>query len=454
MNAPLAQGLEHWLPAPDAGPDWLKERRQQARACLSAQALPHSKQEAWRYTSLKGLLEQRFRAIDALPSVVRREDLAAVLIPGLDAHRVVLVNGRFAPELSALDELPDGARVGGLRDWLGRDPESLRDRLDAVRGESNAYFALLNTAGLDDGLVVWLGAGVRLERPLELIQLSVGLDEPRVAQPRHLVQLEAGAQATLIERYVGLGASPYCTNAVIEVALGRAARLRHERLQMEGHNAFHLAGVYVVQDADSHYAGLHIGLGARWARTELNTRFRGEHAEAVLQGLYLAGDGQLLDYHLDIEHAVPHCRSAEGFKGLLIGQGRAVFDGRVLVAKGAQGSDAAMSNRNLILSEQAEIDTKPQLEIQADDVRCSHGTTVGQLEPELLFYLRSRGIDAAQAQRMLCLGFAGEIIDQLGSEAVRGQVAAVIEQRLDEGSGSGASDDGAFEPAPDVSRRT
>lgn len=432
MNAPLPNGLEHWLSAPDdsPAPDWLLERRRAARARLSARPLPHSKEEAWRYTSLKGLLEQQFTAIDEPLSALQPEDLDTILIPGFDAYRVVLVNGRFAPELSVLGELPAGARVGGLRDWLGHDPESLRGQLDATRGDSETFFALFNTAGLDDGLVVWLARGVMLDRPLELIHLSVGLDEPRVAQPRHLVHLEAGAQATLVERYVSLGESLYCTNAVMEVVLERDAVLKHERLQMESRNAFHLTGFYLVQDENSRYAGVNIGLGARWARTDLHTRFRGEHAECVLQGLYLAGDGQLLDYHLDVEHAVPNCRSEENFKGLLTGQGRAVFDGRVLVSKDAQKSDAAMSNRNLMLSEQAEIDTKPQLEIYADDVKCSHGTTVGQIEPEMLFYLRSRGIDAAQARRMLCLGFAGEIIDRLGDEAVREHVAEAVGQRL------------------------
>ena len=432
MNAPLHSGLEHWLSAPDdtPAPDWLLEYRRAARVRVSAQPLPHSKEEAWRYTSLKGLLEQDFSAIDEPLDALQAEDLDAVLIAGLDAHRVVLVNGRFAPELSTLDALPAGVRIGGLRDWLDRDPESLRGRLDAARGESEAFFALLNTAGLDDGLVLWLERGTLLERPVELIHLSVELDEPRVAHPRHLVYLEAGAQATLIERYVSLGASLYCTNAVVEVLLGRDAVLKHERLQMESRNAFHLTSLYLVQDANSRYVGVNIGLGARWARTDLNTRFRGEQAECLLHGLYLAGDGQLLDYHLDVEHAVPNCRSEEQFKGLLTGAGRAVFDGRVLVAKHAQKSDAAMSNRNLMLSEQAEIDTKPQLEIYADDVKCSHGTTVGQIEPEMLFYLRSRGIDAARAQRMLCLGFAAEILDQLGAEAVREQVAEAVAQRL------------------------
>jgi Fe-S cluster assembly protein SufD len=267
--------------------------------------------------------------------------------------------------------------------------------------------------------------------PIELIHLSVGMDEPRVAQPRHLVALEAGAQATLIERYVSLGASLYCTNSMLELSLGRDAVLKHDRIQLESPNAFHITGLYLSQDANSRYQGINIGLGGAWARTDLFARFQGEHAECELQGLYLAGDQQLMDFHIDVDHAVPFCTSRETFKGILYGKGRAVFDGRVVVAKDAQKTDAAMSNKNLMLSENAEVDTKPQLEINADDVKCSHGTTVGQIEPEMLFYLRSRGISAPLARRMLCLGFAGEIIEALHAEALRDLVSEQVGQRLE-----------------------
>jgi Fe-S cluster assembly protein SufD len=359
------------------------------------------------------------------------EDLDEVLVPDLDAHRVVIVNGRYAPDLSVLGELPRGVRVASLGDTLRQDPDALEGLLTRVAGEGSHVFASLNTAGMDDGLVLLLERGAMLDRPIELIHLSVGMDEPRVAQPRHLVRLDDGAQAELIERYVSLGDSLYCTNSLLELDLGRDAVLRHRRVQLESPNAFHITGLYLSQDANSRYAGVNIGLGGAWARTDLVTRFRGEHAECDLQGLYLAGDKQLIDYHMDVRHELPSCTSRENFKGIVYGQGKAVFDGLVFVQKDAQRTDAAMSNRNLLLSRNAEVDTKPQLEIYADDVKCSHGTTVGQIEPEMLFYLRSRGISAPIARRMLCLGFAGEIIDGLGNEPLQHYVAEHVGERLE-----------------------
>jgi Fe-S cluster assembly protein SufD len=424
-----------WLGAPglqgDTRLDWLETKREAARARVLDGGIPTSKQEAWRYTSVKRLLEQGFVPADEPITALQPEDIEDVLIPGLEAHRVVLVNGRYLPGLSALGELPPGVRIGGLQQILKSDPDALRDRVNGVAGEEQPLFAALNTAGLDDGLVILLGRGAALTRPVELIHLSVGMDEPRVAQPRHIVAIEDGAQATLIERYLSLGQSLYCTNSVLEVSLGRDAVLRHQRVQDESPNAFHITGLYLSLGQGSRYRGVNVGLGAAWARTDIQVRFAGEHAECDLQGLYLAGDQQLMDYHLDVDHRLPHCTSRENFKGILYGKGRAVFDGRVYVAKDAQKTDAAMSNRNLLLSEGAEVDAKPQLEINADDVKCSHGTTVGQIEPEMLFYLRSRGITAAVARRMLCLGFAGEILDCLEPEPLRERVAEQVGHRLE-----------------------
>jgi Fe-S cluster assembly protein SufD len=436
MSSSVPSSFETWLTAPagsetGAGLDWLQAQRRAALDQVREQGVPSAKQEAWRYTSVKRLLEQGFAQVEDAVTALQLDDIEDLLIPNLDSHRVVMVNGRYTPSLSALGDLPRGVRITGLRTLLASDPDALRDRINGVAGESQPLFAALNTAGLDDGLVVLLDRGSILERPIELIHLSVGMDEPRVAQPRHLVALEAGAQATLIERYVSLGASLYCTNSMLELSLGRDASLKHDRIQLESPNAFHITGLYLSQDANSRYQGINIGLGGAWARTDLFARFQGEHAECDLQGLYLAGDQQLMDFHIDVDHAVPFCTSRETFKGILYGKGRAVFDGRVVVAKDAQKTDAAMSNKNLMLSENAEVDTKPQLEINADDVKCSHGTTVGQIEPEMLFYLRSRGISAPLARRMLCLGFAGEIIDALHAEALRDLVSEQVGQRLE-----------------------
>jgi Fe-S cluster assembly protein SufD len=415
-----------------ASPGWLDSLRSDALARIKQQAVPTAKTEGWRYTGLRVLMEQGFQPVEEPVTALLPEDIEEVLISALDAHRVVVVNGRFAADLSDLGELPAGVRIGSLRETLARDPDAIEGLLTQVAGEGSHVFASLNTAGMDDGLVMLLERGAMLQRPIELIHLSVGMDEPRVAQPRHLVSLGDGAQAELIERYVSLGESLYCNNSLLEIALGRDAVLRHRRVQLESPNAFHITGLYLSQGAGSRYVGVNIGLGAAWARTDLNVRFSGEHAECDLLGLYLAGDKQLIDYHMDVRHGLPNCTSRENFKGILYGKGKAVFDGLVYVARDAQKTDAAMSNRNLMLSQNAEVDTKPQLEIYADDVKCSHGTTVGQIEPEMLFYLRSRGISASLARRMLCLGFAGEIIEALDNEPLQQYVAEQVGQRLEQ----------------------
>lgn len=434
MTSMISNGFSHWLAAApntrdSAKLDWLEAQRSAAREQCIGLELPTNKAEAWRYTNLKNLLEQDFTPAKAVIPALQSDDLDKIFIPELVSRRVVLINGRYVPELSALGDLPTGVHIGSLCTLLENDPDAVRSRLN--QSAIHSPFIALNTAGFNDGVVVLFDRAAVLEQPIELIHISTGMNQPQVAQPRHLIVLGDGAQAMLIERYIGLEDAVYCTNAVIEIALGRDAVFRHERLQMESAKAFHLTGLSLNQNANSRYLGVNIGLGARWSRTELVTQFIGEHAECDLQGLYLAGDGQLMDYHLDVTHAIPNCNSRENFKGILYGKGRAVFDGRVLVAKDAQKSDAAMSNNNLMLSEGAEVDTKPQLEINADDVKCSHGTTVGQLDPEKLFYLRSRGISAPLARRMLCLGFAGEIIHRLHEEVLRDYVTEQVGQRLE-----------------------
>ncbi|WP_082673806.1 Fe-S cluster assembly protein SufD [Thiohalocapsa sp. ML1] len=422
-----------WLPAavPAGEPDWLTTARSAAAARVASASVPTNKSEDWRYTGLRALLEQGFTPVDEPLTALLPDDIEDVLLPGLDAHRVVFVNGRFAPQLSVLEGLPAGLRIGGLRATLAEDPDALREVLTAVAGDGAHVLTALNTAGFDDGLVLLAARGVQVEKPIELLNLSVGLDEPRVAQPRHVVALGDAAQVTLIERYLSLGDALYCNNVLLELDLGRDAVLRHRRIQIESPSAFHVSGVYLRQGANSRYDGINIGMGGRWSRTDLVMRFGGERAECDLKGLYLAGDQQLIDYHLDVRHELPRCTSRENFKGIVYGKGKAVFDGLVYVAKDAQQSDAELSNRNLLLAPSAEVDTKPQLEIYADDVKCSHGTTVGQIEPEMLFYLRSRGIAEGLARRMLCLGFAGEIIDALGSAAIVEHVADAVGRRLE-----------------------
>ena len=409
---------------------WLQERRGRARDRLRADGYPTPKDEAWRYTNLEPLLAQGFAPAQGEGTAVAETNLTGFLIPGLDADRVVLVNGRFMPGLSRLGELPPGVLIGGLREILEREPDRVRDYLAQVVPEERSPFSALNTAAMDDGVVLMLAEGIRLERPIELLHVSVGGGETRLTHPRHLVVLGRGAQAEVVERYVSLGEGLYCNNLVLELHLGEGARLQHHRVQEESPNAFHLSGLYLQLGAGSGYRGTNMAFGASWSRTELHVRFGGEGAECEISGLYLAGERQLVDFHLDVLHEVPGCASRENFKGILYGRGRAVFDGRVYVHQYAQKTDAHLSNANLILSRNAEVDTKPQLEINADDVKCSHGTTVGQIEPGMLFYLRARGIPEPKAREMLCLGFAEEIIEGCGLEALGEHLSTAVAQRL------------------------
>ncbi len=436
MSIQLPTSFEGWLAElgdglSGADVDWLQAERDRARELVRKTGIPNRKQEAWRYTSVAGLLEQGFVQRTEPDIAVQPQALGPILIPGLESHRIVLVNGRYEPALSQSGELPPGVRAQGLRDMLQRDPGSVAGMLTDICRNGANVFSALNTAGLDDGLVLLVEPGVTLNRPIEVIHLSVGREDARVFQPRHLISIGDGARAEIIERYQSLDESLYCTNTVLEIRLGNGAALDHQRIQLESPAAFHIAGLYLQQTADSTYRGINLGLGARWARTDIHTTLLESGAVCDLQGLYLAGDGQLIDYHLDVDHQAPGCTSIEGFKGILTGKGRAVFDGRIFVAKGAQKTDARMSNRNLMLSRSAEIDTKPQLEILADDVKCSHGTTVGQLDSDALFYLRARGIPLAQAKRMLSMGFAGEILDRINDQRLRDRLTELVGERLE-----------------------
>jgi Fe-S cluster assembly protein SufD len=429
--------METWVPNdPDAlagsGVPWLDAIRRGALEDVRRDGIPTSHHEAWRYTSLKPLAEQGFSRQKALAREITRDDLTGILVPDFRAHRAVLVNGSFDPELSSLEALPAGVRAGSLRSVLRQDPDALAGHLNRLAVQNATPFSALNTAGLEEGFVLLVDAAARIEQPIEILHLAVGTDAPGLAQPRHLAVLGRGSRAQIVERYTSIGEPLYCTNSVLELVLGEEAVLSHDRIQTESPNAFHLTGLFLSQSTGSRYRGVNLGLGGAWSRTDLVVRFEGPHAQCDLQGLYLAGDKQLVDYHLDVDHRVPQCSSRERFKGILHGKGRAVFDGRIQVARDAQKTDAHLSNNNLLLSRSAEVDTKPQLEIFADDVKCSHGTTVGQIEPEALFYLRSRGLSEPMARRMLCLGFAGEIIDALGPEALRQQVADRVGQRLEQ----------------------
>ncbi|MFP5505277.1 MAG: Fe-S cluster assembly protein SufD [Gammaproteobacteria bacterium] len=425
----LLDGAAAALPGHDM--DWLSGRRALAVKQFMERGFPTRKDESWRYTSLERILDQDWNVPDAAFSALTDLDIEDFLLASQAAARLVFANGRWVEALSDTAGLGDGVRLGSLRRLLDTEPALLERHLGSVADAGASAFGALNTALIDDGVYLRIPAGVRLERPIEVLYLTIGQDAAPMVQPRNLIVLEADAAVTLVEHHAGLGGdSPYFSNGLTEIVLGERAQLEHALLQDQGPAARHLGQIHVQQGMSSHYRGLAASLGGLWSRIEYHNRMTQPQARCELDGLYLAGDRQLSDVHLNITHAVPDCRSRERFKGLLTGRGRAVFDGLIRVEPDAQRTDAQLVNDNLLLSRDAEIDTKPQLEIYADDVKCSHGTTVGQLEPDQLFYLRARGIGAEAARRMLCAGFALEILENCSVAGLRERVERRLRERL------------------------
>lgn len=402
---------------------WLNRARQQARQAISALPALDRQQEAWRYTSIEGLLKNNFKPAVNDEVAFTLKDIGHLLLPALDSYRLVFINGRFVSHLSCVDDLPAGVKLASLRDTLSFEPELLAPWLGHTADQAENVFTALNSALINDGLFLHIGSGIELDRPIEVIYLGQGDAAMQMMQLRNLVVLEKAARAELVERYIGIGQSRYFQNILAGINLAEGASLQHYRVQDESREAWHLGSLYLSQASNSHYSSTDVSLGAAWARTDYNAGFEHENASCELNGLYAVGDKQLVDFHLNVQHKVPACTSRERFRGILYGKGRAVFDGHILVARQAQKSDAQLTNDNLILTRSAEVDTKPQLEIYADDVKCSHGTTVGQLDPQQVFYLRSRGIDEATARSMLSLGFASDILGTIGIPALRESIA-------------------------------
>ena len=409
---------------------WLSATREDAKRAIGTIALPDRKQEQWRYSNLDRLYKNTFHYSD--PELCAFDDNApANWVYGKDeSHRLVIANGRYVPELSSSHALPDGISIGSLRQMLATEPDRVARWLGQNAWRTPDMFSELNRALIDDGVFIQLAENTSVDKPIEVLYLNISPEQNALSQPRSLLILEAGARASIIERFNGSGDSAYFYNGVTEISLGANASLQHYRLQNESSNAHHLSRIALRQDTASHYRGVNIATGAAWSRTEISTRFDGLHASCDLDGLYTVAEKQYTDFHLDIVHSMPHCSSRENFKGIVFGQGRAVFDGRILVEKHAQKTDAQLSNNNLLLSQFAEVDTKPQLEIHADDVKCSHGTTVGKLDPDQMFYLRSRGIDEHEARKMICLGFAEQVLSEVDDEKVHDfihdQIAALF----------------------------
>ena len=428
MNQPqidyrqTAQRYLEQLPGQEG--EWLISRRQAAVERFLELGLPHGKLEAWKYTGIDTLLQLGFEISDQVHTFPRHGVLRHFLKEPV-AGRLVFVDGFFQADLS--DCAIAGVTLHSLRGAMASGDRRALEAVGALSGVGDHGFSALNLAMLHDGAMISVGEGVKLEQPLELLHVATRGAAGQALRTRHLIQLRADASANLIERYVALDDEvAYFNNLVYEVSLAERSSLTHQRLQLESPRAYHLCDIHLGLQTDANYHGINAAVGAIWSRTAIHNRFNDEGGHCELDGLYLAGEAQLTDFHLDVDHAAPRCHSREDFRGILHGAGKAVFDALIQVREPAQKSNAHLNNANLMLSRRAEIDSKPQLVILADDVQCSHGASVGQLDPQAIFYLRSRGLDERKARQLLCLGFASEVIERFECEALRDQLTATI----------------------------
>lgn len=413
---------------PGQGLAWLKRARRDARERFQALGFPTLREEDWKYTSVASL-EKRAFALAVAPAAVTAQQVAEFVLPGLESHLLVFVDGRPAPGLSRMGVLPAGVTVQSLAAAVQGEADRLQEFL--ARDTLNNGFAALNTALWTDGAYIHAGRGTRVENPVHLLFVCTA-GEP-MAQVRNLIVAEEGSELTVIEHYVGLAGAASFTNAVTRIEAGANAGIEHIRLQQEDLKAFHVGGVHAHQQRDSRFTSHSISLGAQLARIDISTVLDGPGCDATLNGLYMSGGRQHVDHHTRVDHAKPHGNSREFYRGVLDGASRAVFNGRVIVHADAQHTDAQQNNSNLLLSREAEVDTKPQLEIFADDVRCTHGATVGQLDTDMLFYLRSRGVGEMAARNLLTYAFANDVLSRIGLAPLRERLENILIGRLPEG---------------------
>ena len=410
-------------------PTWLKQLRESAIRQFERMGFPTTRDERWRFTNLSALTKATFDRVrdcdDDLPS---ESDLA---LHGLDlagAHRIVFVNGRYAESLSRLDGIPKNVIVSDLASAVKLATEPVVRYLARHAKADNNPFTALNTAFVTDGAFIYVPEDVVLETPIQVVYLASVPHQ--VMHPRSLIVIGNGAAATVVERYVGLIDDVYWTNTVCEVVVEENARLDIYRVQQESDQAYHTATSHAYQRRDSRYSLTTVAVGSALCRHDIEVKLDGTGAECHLYGLSQLSGRQHVDNHTTIDHVKPHCRSWEYFNGIYDQRSRGVFTGRIIVRPDAQGTDSKQTNNNLLLSERARADSQPQLEIYADDVRCTHGATLGPIDEEALFYLQSRGLEVTEARNLLTYGFGVEILNQITIGDLRSELDELLQKRL------------------------
>jgi len=420
---------------PGAELPWLRAVRRSAFDQFNALGLPTTRHEDWKYTNVSVIGKRPWHFASQRtdrPGLIDGSDVQGIVDElALDpaGHRLVFVNGLHAPRLSKVNGLPHGVFVGSLARALREMPQRLQGTIAAQTYADG--FTALSTAFLTDGFAVVLPPGEVIDQPLHMLFLT---DEGGLAvQPFNVVLAGARSGCVIVEHFVGLGGDAYWTNAVTRIVADEQADVQHYRLQQEGSKAFHIASVAAAQQRASCFTSHAFAFGAALSRTGIGTSLNAANAQATLNGLYFVGGRQHVDHHTRIDHAAPHCTSREYYRGVLDGAARGVFNGRIIVHRDAQKTDTHQANHNLLLSRDAEVDTKPQLEIYADDVKCTHGATVGQLDENQLFYLRARGVEEHTAWALLTYAFARDIVERVRIDSLRGRLESLLLARTPEG---------------------
>jgi Fe-S cluster assembly protein SufD len=417
------------LPGQRREPGTVTLAREEAWRRFLSLGFPTTRDEDWRFTNVAPIVEGEFRLQLPLTDGLH-VDVSPFRLPGEAAAELVYVNGRYIPELSRLGYLPTGSRVESLGRSLATRGDELEPFVTRVAPFDRNPFVALNTAFLDEGACIQLPAGAIVEKPIHVLFVAQNGGRSLMTHPRVVIVCGANSQASIVETYAGVVGARYFTNTVVEIVLGENAVLDHYKLQYESDEAYHVGAIHLRAERSATCASHSISIGGALVRNDVVAVLNGEGVECTLNGLYMADAKRLVDHHTTIDHARPHCGSRETYKGILAGHARGVFNGKIIVRPDAQKTDAKQTNRALLLSEDALINTKPQLEIFANDVKCTHGAAVGQLDDEALFYLRSRGLGDAEARRLLIRAFAADVLNRLPLDAVRPGVEARLQQQL------------------------
>ncbi len=403
----------------NAAPAWVRERRDAAAKRFAEVGFPTTRQEDWRFTNVKPIADATFAL--AQGSFAQAASLvSSVNVPG--ALTLAIVNGQFAAGLSDLSAMPKGIRIAGLRDGARDGTDGLEQHLGKVFSLETHPFAVLNTSHLDDGVTIMVTAGAVIETPIHIVVVTGGDGQAVEAHPRVLVVAGENSQVRIAQTFIGAPNDVYFNNAVAEVVVGEGAIVDYYTDQRESDQAYHIANIQAHVAAKGVFASHAFSTGAKIQRHDIGIALKGEGADGTMNGVYLADGERLIDTHTSLDHAMPHCTSHEVYKGILAGKAKAVFNGRIIVRLDAQKTDAKQTNRALLLSDDATINSNPQLEIFADDVKCTHGAAVGQLDEEAMFYLQARGLNRVEARDMLLHAFAGEVMEGLKIPALREQI--------------------------------